>query len=1166
MIVTEIQNFLNQLMLSIDWDVLFFIGVGFEILFALFFIVKSHYAYEMRLVRKLSVLNTWLSRNQYIDSNNLLAFNELMKSTPKQLRHYWHQYMLYREKEPSFYMSDYNCIEKPLKTSSFASNIKNFSAISYSFAFFMFVFGIAALASDPFQFSLFAKALITPVIIIILNTIFVMILRARENMNLATLYQYFHYFNRFLDKAVTTMPEYVDFEVLFTRQEIRKGIPVLNEYLEKRARQEQEELEKARLYAVEHEQYDFNDAGIDGALVLDRAMKETETYLNIRQRLLSEIEQFESEIDSLKRNYENTQKEYQKKLQASKENVERLRQQQEESTNRIETNYIKKQQSDEIKKQEQLEKDHDTATIRFNQEMESLTQEIETRRADLAERKQYVEDAMRAEYQTFSSKMYKSVVAVVEERVNEEKQTLVDMKDEIAKELEEANLVISEKNKEIAGLRNLAKKHKIDTSSVDGFYSETLEKEAKKLRRGRHNLSVDDDFEENITEQSLQQNVDENSQIDENNQSQVESKDEILENPSGSNDANLDENIVDIDNSVVQENSLENLNEENVSQNEENNLNNNENVAEVVDSDKLNKSLDADNQLKTENSSVQNNSQDSQEFEKVYDENGCYYDEKGNYIYPNGAYYDPEGCYHDELGGWFEADGKTYHAPDENSQQVTKNNNESGEDETGQVFTPVYDENGCYYDEKGNYIYPNGAYYDPEGCYHDELGGWFEADGKTYHAPDEKKTKIEYDNLDDKTKFALAENFGIKSDPNKEEKDKIKEQKEHKKLAREEQKKLRKEEKIARKIAKLEEKNKLKQESPNSLELQDANVQNSELTSMTEEKESAENQELQESKFDNNLNQNTNSLNENQETKLNDIDEKLKIDNLDKDVDDLQNLNNNEINFDDFNFDFDDLDLPNEENLKTNEEEHITTDEDLKQLEQQVEELTQQPNVENKENLNSENKVVPVAKKRGRPKKVQTPENNQDNKENDLSSAEQVEPVVKKRPGRPRKDESLGAEKPKKLVGRPKKVLTEEEKENLNKPKRPGRPRKDKSLDAEKTKKPVGRPKKVLTEEEKENLNKPKRPVGRPRKNSSTSSNNSTSKSPKKVGRPRKNSEQTTEPTVKRGRGRPKKVDIDEIQKLNEQIENENKRLKQRQKELKSQLDETLSILQDELD
>ena len=27
-------------------------------------------------------------------------------------------------------------------------------------------------------------------------------------------------FNRFLDKAVTTMPEYVDFEVLFTRQEM----------------------------------------------------------------------------------------------------------------------------------------------------------------------------------------------------------------------------------------------------------------------------------------------------------------------------------------------------------------------------------------------------------------------------------------------------------------------------------------------------------------------------------------------------------------------------------------------------------------------------------------------------------------------------------------------------------------------------------------------------------------------------------------------------------------------------------------------------------------------------------------------------------------------------------------------------------------------------------
>ena len=62
-----------------------------------------------------------------------------------------------------------------------------------------------------------------------------MLLRARQDRNLSKFYLYFHYFGRKMDKAVTTMPDYVDFEVLFTKKEIKRGIPVLNEYLEKRA-------------------------------------------------------------------------------------------------------------------------------------------------------------------------------------------------------------------------------------------------------------------------------------------------------------------------------------------------------------------------------------------------------------------------------------------------------------------------------------------------------------------------------------------------------------------------------------------------------------------------------------------------------------------------------------------------------------------------------------------------------------------------------------------------------------------------------------------------------------------------------------------------------------------------------------------------------------------
>ena len=485
MILSEIQRFLNLIFDSLDWDIVLFVGLGFQILLTIFFIIKSHFAYEMRVVKKLVKLNGWLSKNQYIDSNNLLEFNDLMKKTPKLLRYHWHQYMLYREKDPSFYMSAYNCIEKPLKTSSFKSNIKNYILMSYGFALFMFVLGVIGLGIIEFEFVYLAKAMLIPVFIIILNIIFVMILRARESRNLSALYQYFHYFNRFMDRAVTTMPPYVDFEVLFTASEIRKGIPVLNEYLEKRARQEQEELEKARLYAVEHETFDFAEAGLNGSLVLDRAMKEAETYLNIRQRLLSEIEQFDSEIDSLKRNYENTQREYEKKMQASKENVARLRQQQEESTNRIESNYIKKQQSDEIKKQEQLEKDHDSATVRFNQEMEVLIAEINSRKKDLEERRQYVEDAMKAEYQTFSLKMFKSISASLEDKTQKEKDKILEMKDEIVVQLEDAIVQISEKNAEINELRDILRKHRIKYAGYGNFESRKLQAETKKIRRGK---------------------------------------------------------------------------------------------------------------------------------------------------------------------------------------------------------------------------------------------------------------------------------------------------------------------------------------------------------------------------------------------------------------------------------------------------------------------------------------------------------------------------------------------------------------------------------------------------------------------------------------------------------------------------------------------------------
>ena len=491
-IVVDIRRFLTGLAGTITWDILFYLAIGFELLMIVFFIIKSSYSYEMRMERILYKLNRWLNTNQFIDQNNLIEFNSLMKKTPKLLRYHWHQYMLYREKDPSFYMSPYNCIEKPLKTSSFSSNIKNLGAINYCIAAISFVIGLAYISSSAFSALELAQVLIIPAIIVILNVIFVMLLRARQDRNLSKFYLYFHYFDRKMDKAVTTMPEYVDFEVLFTKKEIKRGIPVLNEYLEKRARQEQEELEKARLNAVEHEVFDFSKAGIDGSLVLERAMKETETYLNFKQRTLGDIQQLESEVDSLKRNYENTQKDYQRKLQASKENVDRLRKQQEESTNRIESNYIKKQQQDEVKKQEQLERDFDDATARFNNEIQTLQTDITTKRVELEEHRKVVEDAMNAEYETFSKKVYDQVDKSIEERVNEEKQAIINMKDGIADELQQANFTIEAQKKEISDLRKALEKAGVPQGEFD-YYNEALREEAKKVKAGKKNQKVEED-------------------------------------------------------------------------------------------------------------------------------------------------------------------------------------------------------------------------------------------------------------------------------------------------------------------------------------------------------------------------------------------------------------------------------------------------------------------------------------------------------------------------------------------------------------------------------------------------------------------------------------------------------------------------------------------------
>lgn len=493
-IFNSIVEFFQNVGETLTLEYMLYGFIALEVLLIVVFSVIIHNVYELKLIRAIDKINGYLYNNQYIDETNLIEFNNRMKKVPKTLRYHWQQYMLYREHSPSYYMSIENCIDRPIKSSAFGTNIKVVKILGYILSMISLILSCGALAlSGSTGAGFYVAALTTPVLILVINSIFVLALQIKKSTNLSDLYQTFHIFDRFIDKAVATLPEYVDYEVLFTRAEIKKGIPVLNEYIEKRQLQEQEEMKRARLNAVEHEQYNFEAAGDKGTLVLERAMKETETFINLKHRLMTEIEQLEGEMESIKRTYDNKTKDYQKNTQTARENIDRLREQMEATTNRIESNYIRKQQTDEVKKLEQLDRDQDDATLRYNQEINSLTEEVNKRKEELEEGRKYVESAMLAEYKTFANKVFKDVRADVDKRVKDERDELVNSREMVISELENSLSEVEKLEKENSELKNklgikdaeykdkLSKREQ-EIKSKEKFYSQVLKETAEKAQ------------------------------------------------------------------------------------------------------------------------------------------------------------------------------------------------------------------------------------------------------------------------------------------------------------------------------------------------------------------------------------------------------------------------------------------------------------------------------------------------------------------------------------------------------------------------------------------------------------------------------------------------------------------------------------------------------------
>ena len=431
------KSFFASLTTSISYDIIFYAALAIELFIIIIFAIKSRYAYEIRMTKSLDKINRWLFHYKTITKDNVKEFTNLMKKAPKRLTYNWQQYILYRDKAPSEYMSVENIIEKPLRTSSYNLNIKNMNIITLVWTFVVLIVAFAsANANDSIlTVTILLTTLLIPALMSVILVIANIIFTAKKSSNLDELYQNLHLFNRFVDNACTELPKYIDYSLLFTNQEIERGIPELREYYENRARKEKEEFERAQAEEEKFEQYDFSAVGVDGSNILERALKECEIYLNKKSKILTSIAERETSLESLKKSFDNIQKEFQKKMQVSKENVDRLRQQQEETTSRIEGNFLRRQMESTIAKQENEEAEYENQKRNYLAQKAEYEEQIKNLTIELDKMKDNVTEAMESEYETFYEKLFKASVEDAENKVRDRFNGMREERDTYEEEL-----------------------------------------------------------------------------------------------------------------------------------------------------------------------------------------------------------------------------------------------------------------------------------------------------------------------------------------------------------------------------------------------------------------------------------------------------------------------------------------------------------------------------------------------------------------------------------------------------------------------------------------------------------------------------------------------------------------------------------------------------------
>lgn len=448
-IFSYVDTFFTSLHGYFNYNSIFITFISISLLTTFIVFISTSTSYEARLIKAIDMFNNYFVNNPKITEDNLVSFNQKMrgKKIPKELRKQWQQFVLYREKKASEYMSFENCVEIPLRNSKFIRDRKVMNLISYILATMSLLLNLYYSYEVGFA-EILQRAFVVPVLILLVNFFVTIFLEFKQSAIVSDLNQNYQYFETNIDKATQTLPDFVDYEVLFEKAEIKKGIPILYQYLQRRAEEEKRELEKARLKNVEHEKFNFDEAGLAGSLVLERAMHEVENYIAERKKYGQDIEQINAEITQEDMAYRETTKEYNRQMQVSKEAFANYKSQLEQETSTISINYLKKQQQMELDRQRNLERTFDAATEKHKNVIDSYQRDLDVIDGYIAKSREALERAMMSEFETYNSKVYDEANKVVEEREKAKyeklKADLVNLEEQLHNKKQEVEVAYSQ--------------------------------------------------------------------------------------------------------------------------------------------------------------------------------------------------------------------------------------------------------------------------------------------------------------------------------------------------------------------------------------------------------------------------------------------------------------------------------------------------------------------------------------------------------------------------------------------------------------------------------------------------------------------------------------------------------------------------------------------------